>query len=285
MGKVLITGITGNVGFYVYKSLIDLGEEVKGGVRSIEKARKKIDNETEVVEFDFIKKNTYDKALESVDRVFLMRPPHIGKPEDLYLFINAMKRHGVKMLSFLSLMGIEKNPVPPHYKIEKYIEKVGLPYCHIRPGFFMQNISEVHAKEIKDKNEIFIPAGKSKCSFIDAYDIGLATAEVLHNYKNHINTAYTITGRESLNYYEVADILSEVLGRKITYGKPSMLRFRSYMIKKRGLDKGFVTVMMMLYFMTKMGTAKKIYGDFEKITNKKTRTFREFAEKNKEKWI
>ena len=51
--------------------------------------------------------------------------------EDLYPFINAMKAHNIKLVSFLSLMGVENNSKPPHYKIEKYIEELDIPYAHI----------------------------------------------------------------------------------------------------------------------------------------------------------
>lgn len=142
--------------------------------------------------------------------------------------------------SFLSLMGIENNKIPPRHKIEKYIEKLEIPYAHVRPGFFMQNLSGVHSVEIREKNEIFIPAGKSKTSFIDAADIGLATAILLHNPEEYKNTAHTITGPEALNYFEVAEILSRVTGRKITYTKPGYLKYRSDYIKKRGFDKAYV---------------------------------------------
>lgn len=283
LGKILITGITGNVGIYVCEALKEINQQVVGAVTSIAKSKDRF-KDIELVELDFLNMDTYDKALEDVDRVFLMRPPHIGRPEDIYPFIDAMKQRNIKLVVFLSLMGIEKNPVPPHYKIEKYIEKAGIPYCHIRPGFFMQNLSGVHAEEIKYKNEIFIPAGRSKCSFIDAKDIGFAIAKILHEYDRHQNTAYTITGAESLDYYQVADILSDVLKREIKYSKPSWIRFRQYMIHQRKLDRKLVNVMVMLYFMTRMGTANAIYDDFERLTGIKPRTFRQFAVENAGVW-
>jgi len=49
----------------------------------------------------------------------------------------------------------------------------------------MQNISGVHAEEIKEQNKVFVPAGNSQTSFIDARDIGLAIAKVLHQPKKH----------------------------------------------------------------------------------------------------
>ncbi|MCM0650195.1 SDR family oxidoreductase [Clostridium swellfunianum] len=278
--KVLVTGATGNVGSSIVKELLARGENVVAATTNIEKIYKLFDNKVEPVYFDFTDNNTFNNALEAVDRVFLMRPPHLGKPEHLYPFIDAMKAHDIKLVSFLSLMGVENNTIPPHHKIEKYIEKLHLPYAHVRPGFFMQNLSGIHSVEIREKHEIFVPAGKSKTSFIDVADIGLATAILLHEPEKYKNTAHTITGLEALDYFQVADILSKAVGRKITYTKPGYLKYRNYYIKKRGLDKTYVNVTIALYFMTRMGTAKDITKDFYELTGRKPRTFEEFAKDN-----
>lgn len=97
-----------------------------------------------------------------------------------------------------------------------------------------------------------MPAGRSKTSFIDAADIGLAVAQVLAQAEKYKNTAHTLTGAKALDYYQVADILSNVMGRKITYAKSSFLKYRRHYIKQRGLDKDYVNVTVALYFMTGM---------------------------------
>ena len=284
--RVMVTGALGNVGRYVLSNLINMGEQVVAADIDLDKLNSMYGSIHQVksVYFDFTNIETFHTALQEVDRVFLMRPPHLGKPEDLLPFVRAISEARIKLVSFLSLMGVENNPVPPHHKIEKFIERHNIPYAHIRPGFFMQNISGVHALEIKEQNQIFIPAGKSRTSFIDAKDIGLAIATVLHSPKKYKNTAHTITGPESLDYYQIAEILSDVLGRKITYVKPSYLKYRRIYIKNRGLDKTYVNVTVMLYFMTRMGTAKYVTDEFEKLTGKKPRTFKEFALDNIKVW-
>lgn len=278
MSKILVTGATGNVGRYVVKYLLERGESV---VCTSSQKNPEIIESAENRYFDFTKPETYQSALVGVDRVFLMRPPHLGRPEDLYPFIDCMKEQGIKLVSFLSLMGVENNTIPPHHKIEKYIEQSGIPYAHVRPGFFMQNVSGIHAVEIREEDKIFIPAGKSTSSFIDAEDIGEAVAVLFHSPEKYANTAHTITGAESLSYKQVAIILTKVLGRKILYVNPSLLKYRSVYIKKRKLPKTYVNVTVGLYLMTRLGAAKRVTDTFTQLTGKQPRTFEEFVKNNR----
>ncbi|MGR3741575.1 NmrA family NAD(P)-binding protein [Companilactobacillus sp. DQM5] len=152
--------------------------------------------------------------------------------------------------------------------MEKYIEETGISYCHIRPSFFMQNISGIHAFEIKYFNKIVVPVVKALTSFIDAEDIGEITAEILCNPDKHKNKAYSITGPEAIDYWKVAKILTNELGRKIEYSNLKPLFAKKYWISVRGLDKGYITVMSLLYMMTRLGTAKQVTSTFEEIMEK-----------------
>lgn len=277
---ILITGATGNVGRYVVEKLMEMRKDLRVAGTNLKRLEDLFGDEIDKVKFDFQDESTFDRALEDVDRVFLTRPPHLGKPEDLYPFIDAIKKKGIKLLCFLSLMGIEKNPIPPHYKIEKYIEEKDIPRVYIRPGFFMQNVSGIHADEIREKNEIFIPAGKSKTSFIDAKDIGEAIATILMSPDEHLNKSYTLTGPEALDYDDIAKILTKVAGRKISYARPGFLKYRNYYINQRNLDKDYVNVTVALYFMTRMGMGKAVTKDFYELMGKEPRTFEEFAREN-----
>lgn len=283
--KILVTGASGNVGRYVVEELLKKGEEVVAAGTDTKKLRFMFGEKVDVVNFNFINQQTYKDALNGVDRVFLMRPPHLGKPQDLFPFIDSMKINNIQLVSFLSLMGVENNTIPPHHKIERYIESVGIPFAHIRPGFFMQNLSGIHSIEIREQDKIFVPAGKSKTSFIDAMDIGLSIATLLHESEKYKNSAHTITGSEALDYYQVAEILSKVTGRKITYDKPGYIKYRNYYIKRRGLNKNYINVTVALYFMTRMGTANKITDEFYKLTGRQPRTFEDFAIENMEEFI
>lgn len=285
MGRILITGASGNVGSFVAQYALANGQEITVAGTHTEKLAKMFTDKAEIAYFDFTDPSTYNTALKNVDRVFIMRPPHLGKPEDLKPFIDALKeKGGIRLISFLSLIGVENNPVPPHHKIEKYIEQANLPYCHIRPSFFMQNMSGVHAFEIKNFNRIVVPVSNALTSFIDAKDIGEITAKVLSEPELHQNNGYSITGPEAIDYWQVAKILSKELGREIIYTNPKPSFAKNYWIAIRGMEKEYCNVMGMLYMMTRFGTAKKVTSDFELVMGKKPRTFQQFANKNIGAW-
>jgi len=285
MGRVMVTGALGNVGGYVAKYLIANDQEVVVADINVKALQVKYGDQVKSVFFDFTDSKTFPTALEDVDRVFIMRPPHLGKPEDLKPFVETLKsKGGIKLVSFLSLIGVEKNPVPPHHKIEKYIERAGLPFCHIRPSFFMQNISGIHAFEIKHFDRIVVPVKGALTSFIDAEDIGEITAQVLSEPEKHQNRGYSITGPEAIDYFVVSKILSEELARKITYANPKPALAKKYWIEVRGLDKEYASVMSLLYMMTRFGAAKKTTTTFEDVMGKKPQTFRQFVTKNLTAW-
>ena len=285
MSKILVTGATGNVGKYVTEYLLEQDQSVKAAGMHEEKARALFGSGAEYCRFDFGKPETFENALQDVDRVFIMRPPQMGNPEDFRPFIEVMKKqNNIKLVVFLSLIGIEKNPAPPHHKIEKMLRESGIPWCFVRPSFFMQNLSGIHAFEIKHFNRIVIPAGKALTSFVDAKDIGEMSARILVEPAGHRNKAYDLTGPEALSYKEAAEIMSRELKKEIAYTGISVRAAFSYWTIVRGLEKDYAMVMCMLYLMTRMGTARTVSEDFEKVMGKKPGSFRDFVRANRDVW-
>jgi uncharacterized protein YbjT (DUF2867 family) len=278
MTKVLVTGATGNIGSFVVENLVAKGFQVKAAVTNEEKGKSFFHNKNiEVVKFNFLSNETFDHALKGVKKLFLMRPPQLAKPTDEMLpFLEEAKIAGVEHIVFVSLLGVEKNPVVPHRKIEGMIRNLGFQYTFLRPSFFMQNLNTTHREDIVLRNELYMPVGNAKTSFIDTRDIGEIAAICLTE-NSHINKSYTLTGNEAITYYEAASIMSNVLERPITYKNPKILVFRKTLIE-RGTPKKLANVMTMLYTMTKLGTAQKVTEDAERLLKRKPITFKQYVE-------
>jgi uncharacterized protein YbjT (DUF2867 family) len=281
---IMVTGALGNVGAQVVKRLQAEGRQVRAADRDEEKLKERFDDSVETVYFDFSKPETYEAAFQGVDKMFLMRPPQITAVKR-YIFpvINAAKRAGVKHVVFLSLIGIEKATFVPHYKVEQYLKEVGLQTTFLRCSFFMQNLNTTHRKEIQERNEIFVPVGKAKTGFIDVRDIG-AVAAVALSQKGHAGKNYDLTGSEGLDYWEAAQILSEALGREITYRNPNPLYFLIETVR-RGIPFRYAVVMTGLYLSTRFGMAEPITNEVERLIGRKPTPFRQYVQDYREMWM
>lgn len=276
MSSVLVTGATGTVGSGVVARLSGQGVSVKAAVRTSGSSGAVAG--VEQTEFDFDKPETFGPALDDVDRVFLMRPPQMSQARAMRPFVEAMRESGVVHVVFMSVQGAGTNPFVPHHGIESLLKKSGLQWTFLRPSFFMQNLSTTHCADIRDRDEVYVPAGKGRTNFIDAADVAEAAATCLTGLGEG-RAAYEVTGSDALTYEQVAGILSEACGRSITYARPSARQFRARM-KEAGHADEFVSVMASIYALARFGLAAGTTDDFERLVGRKPTTFSEWATDN-----
>jgi uncharacterized protein YbjT (DUF2867 family) len=281
MSSVFVTGSTGNVGVEVVKQLLARGVAVKAA--ALPGSSETVADGVTPVEFDFETPATFGPALEGVDRVFLMRPPHMADAKAFRPFIEAMEKSGVMQVVFLSVQGAGQNPFVPHHGIEVLLKRSSLAWTLLRPSFFMQNLSTTHLADIRDRSEIYVPAGNGRTNFIDVADIGEAVAVCLTT-PGHEKKAYEITGGEALTYGEVATILSAACDRPITYPRPSAKAFKLHM-NQCGYADDFVNVMGSIYAIAKFGMAAGTTDAFEELVGRKPHTLKERAGRNAACWV
>jgi len=272
--KILVTGASGNVGREVVHSLLTLGAAVRVAVRDADDAGKVPGENVENVHFVFGAPETWGSALADVERLFLMRPPAIA---DVARYVNpvvdAARAAGVQQIVFLSLLGV--NPRTPHWQVEQKLLVGGVPYTFLRPSFFMQNLNTFYAEGIRERDEIYLPAGRGKTSFVDVRDIGAVAALVLTQ-TGHTDKAYELTGPEALDYYQVADIFTRVLGRQIRYARPTPAEYVRR-LREQGYADEFVQVQGMLYFPVRMGWGAKITPEAAQILGRPPRDMTQYV--------
>lgn len=288
MCKILITGATGNIGMEVVRFLTILGnsDRIVAGVRNIEKAKNTLNDypDLEYVPFDFENTETFDKALMGIDKVFLLRPPHISDVDRYFRpLISAIKKHSIKEILFLSVPGAEKSKVIPHNKIERLIQESGIRYIFLRPSYFMQNLTTTLMGDIKTKREIILPAGKARFNWIDIENIAETSAILLFNFDSYKNQALELTGLENENFDTVTSLINMVVEKPIRYRNVSPFRF--YRIKKReGMVKGMIVVMILLHFLPRFQKEPRISNVYEQMTGKRPTSLKAFIEREKNKF-
>ncbi len=280
---ILITGATGNVGASVLDQLATHGN-VRAAVRKPSSALRDEYSKIDYVRFDFTDASTFMGAFAGVDRLFLVRPPQLGNVEqDIVPALEAAREAGVQHVVFLSLMGVENQRFTPHYKIEAWLRESGLDWTFLRAGFFMQNLDTTHREEIRDEDKIAVPVGKAKTSFIDVRDIARVGVRALTE-DGFIGRCPTLTGSEALTYYQVAEVLSDVLGRRITYTDPNPIAFFMDRVR-RGQSWAQSGIMTFLYTITRFGNAADVNPDMPTLLGRAPISFRQYAEDYRDAWL
>lgn len=281
--KLLVTGAPGNVGNAVVAELRRLNVLFRVGAYRVESAYHHLGSNIEIVPFNFVDPQTYAAAFAGVERLFLVRPPALANTgKEIAPALHAAVQAGVKHIVFLSLQGVEHNRMTPHFKIETFIRELGVAYTFLRASFFMQNLTTTHCAEIRERNEIAVPVGKALTSFIDVRDIGAVAARVLTE-PGHENKVYTLTGAQALDYYQVANKLSTVLGRKICYTNPSVLTFVRQQVTD-GRELNHALIMAALYTITRFGNAKDVTNDVRDLLRREPISFDQFAADHRAAW-
>lgn len=288
MKRILITGATGNIGVEVIKYLYLLGHpnKVIAGVRDIGKAKIVFNNYDafDYTYFDFEKPDSFHGALNNIDCVFLLRPPHLADVDKYFKpLINCLKAKQIKEIVFLSVQGAEKSKVIPHNKIERLIVESGLDYIFIRPSYFMQNLTTTLLADIKTKRKIILPSAKAKFNWIDIENIGEASSILIDRFSEFRNQKIEITGYENENFYRVVDLINSSIKRPITFSSVNPLTF--YRIKKNdGMAKGMIIVMILLHFLPRFQKEPIVSKFYEKLTGKKPTRLIDFIQREKAKF-
>ena len=286
--NILITGATGNIGHEVIRYLFktDTKNKIIAGVRDIIKAKIEFSDYSQLdfVQFDFENFETFDKALENIDCVFLLRPPRISDTDKYFKpLIAKVKAKNITQIMFLSVQGVEKSSIIPHNKIEKLIKENHIGHIFLRPGYFMQNLTTTLIGDIRTKRKIILPAGKAGFNWVDVENIGEVAALLLNDFESYKNQDIEITGYENKNFYEVTALINECTNSKIEYVRPDP--FKYYRIKKRdGLARGMILVMIMLHFLPRFQRVPGYSDFYEKLTGKKPTTLKDFIKRENKKF-
>lgn len=275
---IFVTGATGRVGSAIIEAL---GPRID--VRGACRERVDRPGTTHRTTFDFQEPEGFAAALDGVSAVFLMRPPQIAKAAVFHPFLEALKARRIRRIVMLSVAGADRNPLLPHHGMETLLQRPEFDWTILRPSDFMQNLETVHADAIREHDEIAVPASNGRSAFVDVADLGGVGSRVLTE-PGHIGKAYRLTGPEALSFTDVAEILTAVLGRSISYRSPGLWRFIRDQ-RRAGAPLSLALVMSALYTIQRLGGAAEVTGDLARLLGREPTRFRTYAVRQRRAWL
>jgi uncharacterized protein YbjT (DUF2867 family) len=214
--NILVIGAAGHVCLEVVKLLNERNMYVRIAARNPDRAKALNLSNVEVFHFDYCDPNTFDPVFHGIQSVLFVSPPaHYKLQNCIANVVQHAVDEGVINFVNISAMGIhdDKNPFRI---IESHIENSGMSYTFLRPNLYMQYFNTFFRQAIVEDSAIQIPVAKARTSYVDMRDVAEAAAKLLISCE-HENKTYLLTGNDSLNLYQVANIFTEKLKRDISY--------------------------------------------------------------------
>ncbi|MCP9270905.1 NAD(P)H-binding protein [Mycolicibacterium arenosum] len=287
---LLITGPTGNVGAELVE-LLDgatlphwrVGNRHPDALRAQHPTLK-----AEAVAFDFFDRSTWPHALAGVTSLFLLfpLPGNRAARRAIVPFISAAETAGVRHVVYVSVFGADRVRFIPHHTVEAALRTGGMTYTVLRCSFFMQNLHRAistHGVDIRERGELFIPAGTGLTTFIDARDAAAVAALALQNPDGHRNVVHHLTGPEALPMTRVADELTDALGYPVRYTDPNVVAF-ARRLRRRGVGWDTIGFMTAVYTLTRLGGNQQITPDVQNLLGRPPRDLAEFLRDSAWRW-
>ena len=274
---ILVTGATGKNGRELVEELTTRGVPFRAMLRSSVQ-RNALPKNVEVVEGDFAKPDTLARALDGIDRVFLVTPASEGAAALEKGFIAAAKRARVGHIVKLSILGADLHSSSRfqrfHREVEIELENSGMGWTTLRPNLFMQTTLS-YKPAILSQSAIFAPAGSSRISIVDVRDIAAVAATILTE-AGHEGRTYVVTGPQALTYTEIASHLSQALGKEVRYVDVPYSVARAAMRQMR-MPPWQLEGVIELSEMYKRGEAKEVTDAVRVVARKEPGTFAQFT--------
>ena len=229
----------------------------------------------EVAEGDLDVPASVDDAMAGVSAVVLVSP---AVPAQELNVVHSAARAGVGHVVKATSKASADSPIARRRwqaEIEAGLAASGIPHTLLRSNAYMQNVLAL-APAIAKTSSFGSSAGKGRSGLVDARDVAAVAAGIADAPTGHAGKTYWLTGPELISNYDVAAVLSKLLGRTITYQELTFEENKDAMIRA-GVPEPIAEMNAQAFSLTADGDAEWVTEDVPSLLGRPARSFEQFA--------
>jgi NAD(P)H dehydrogenase (quinone) len=211
-----ITGSTGQLGGRIARRLAEAGVPQRLVVRDPARAPQLPDTTVAVASYD--DGTAVREALRGLSTVLMVSAAeHPDRLAQHLTFVDAAADAGVEHLVYVSFLGAAPDSTftlaRHHWATEEHIRARGLRATFLRDSLYADFFPFLTGED----GVIRGPAGDGRVAAVAQDDIADAAVAVLREPAAHVGATYDLTGPEALTLTQVAETLTAVTGRPVSY--------------------------------------------------------------------
>ena len=218
---IAVTAATGQLGRLVVDELLRrvAAEQVVAVVRDAGKAEPIAAKGVDVRVASYDDREALRTALRGVDRLLLISGNEVGRRVAQHTnVVEAAKDAGVSFIGYTSAPKASDTDLilaPEHKATEEVVQASGIPYSIMRNNWYSENYAQT-AEVARETGEIISGTKGARIPSVPRSDLAAGHAAVLAG-DGHANTVYEFAGDEAWTFDELAELLTELLGRPVTH--------------------------------------------------------------------
>ncbi len=243
---LLITGANGHLGSAIIDFLLSKHNktDIAGLVRNSEKGKAWQHKGVGLRVGDYSDYGSLQAAMKGVKRVMLISsstfPDRVGQHANV---MQAAKEAGVQQIFYTSMLQASKllSPIAEdHAGTEKLLTGSGIPYTIFRNTFYAEYLPWFLGNAMESGHWYF-PSQGAKVNLALRAEMAEAAANALAQPEQHQNKTYEFASTQAYTLQEIADKVSAVSGKKISYHDLSVESFKERM-RQAGLPQEVITL-------------------------------------------
>lgn len=281
---ILVTGANGHFGSATIDYLLQKGvqpQEIAALVRSEEKGASLKDKGIELRLGDYHNYNSLMEGFKGIDKLlFVSSPSPADRTQEHTNVVNAAKKAGVKHIVYTSLERKNETANSPlktlmlaHVATEKAIKGSGIDYTIMRCNLYGDYIPWMVGEKVLETG-IYYPAGSTKVNWTMRNDMAEAAANILIG-EGHRNKDYYISSAEQFSFLDIANIISEVSGKQVSYTSPGVQEYTTT-ASNAGMPQMLVEIFAGFATATEQGEFLTEKMDLEKLLGRKPLSIKGF---------
>ncbi len=271
---ILVT-TAGKVGAEAVLQLRQRDLPVRVLARDPEKAKALAGAGAEIAAGDLDDPVSIDQAMAGVTAVVLVSPAVPGQELNV---VASAARAGVGHVVKATSKASADSPIARRRgqaEIEAGLAASGLAYTLLRSNAYMQNVLAL-APAIAMTSGFGSSAGPGRIGMVDARDVGAVAATIVASPAPQAGKTYWLTGPALISNYDVAAVLSKLLGRTITYTELSFDANKDAMIRA-GVPEPIAEMNAQAGSLSAGGDAEWVTDDVPSLLGRPARSFEQFA--------